>query len=327
LASVVTPLTLMIGLTATILFVQTTIGHTATRQAREGTVAAHVAGPRVAHGTAERIRRTPGVTAVTEVLHGTVRVGLENYGVQGVTPEGLGRTMDLDVRAGSLDRLDASGVAVSTTAARRLGVRPGDRLPLTLGDGTPFAPTVIAVYGRGLGFGDLTVDRDLLAAHVDDPRGTLLIAGAPPRGLPVADPGALAEAGPAANAEVAYVAMGLIIAFTAIAVVNTLAMATAGRSREFALLRLVGTTRRQVMAMLGWETLAVAVIAAVLGTAIALATLTAFGAGMTDGPPYVPPLGHLGVLAWGLLLAAAATFPAARLAMAPRPAEAVGARE
>lgn len=58
-------------------------------------------------------------------------------------------------------------------------------------------------------------------------------------------------------------AMGLIIAFTAIAVVNTLAMATAGRSREFALLRLVGTTRRQVMAMLGWETLAVAVIAAV----------------------------------------------------------------
>ncbi|MGI5207074.1 FtsX-like permease family protein [Spirillospora sp. CA-108201] len=104
-------------------------------------------------------------------------------------------------------------------------------------------------------------------------------------------------------------------------------MATAGRSREFALLRLVGTTRRQVMAMLGWETLAVAVIAAVLGTAIALAALTAFGAGMTGGPPHVPPLGHLGVLAWGLLLAAAATFPAARLAMARRPAEAVGARE
>ncbi|MGW3766716.1 ABC transporter permease [Actinomadura verrucosospora] len=327
LASVVTPLTLMIGLTSTILFTQTTIGHAATRQAREGTVAAHAAGPAVPHGTAERLRRTPGVTAVTEVLHGTVRVGLENYGVQGVTPAGLDRTMDLDVRAGSLDRLDASGIAVSATAARRLGVRPGDRLALTLGDGTPFRPTVIAVYGRGLGFGDLTVDRDLLAAHVDDPRGALLIAGAPPRGLPVAAPGALAEARTAGNAEVAYVAMGLIIAFTAIAVVNTLAMATAGRAREFAVLRLVGTTRRQVMAMLGWETLAVVVIAAVLGTAVALAALTAFGAGMTGGPPHVPPLGHLGVLAWGLLLAAAATFPAARLAMASRPADAVGARE
>jgi putative ABC transport system permease protein len=48
---------------------------------------------------------------------------------------------------------------------------------------------------------------------------------------------------------------------------------------------------------------------------------------MTGGPPSVPPLGHLGVLAWGLALAAAATFPAARLAMAARPAEAVGARE
>ncbi|WP_149259351.1 FtsX-like permease family protein [Actinomadura sp. K4S16] len=327
LASVVTPLTLMIGLTATILFVQTTIGHAATRQAREGTLAAHVAGPRVPHGTAEELRRTPGVTAVTEVLHSTVRVGLENYAVQGVTPDGLDRTLDLDVRSGSLDRLDASAVAVSATAARRLGVGPGDRLPLTLGDGTPFAPTVVAVYGRGLGFGDLTVSRDLLAAHVDDPRGTLLIAGSPPRGLPVVSAGTLAEARSAADAEVAYVAMGLIIAFTAIAVVNTLAMSTAGRSREFALLRLVGTTRRQIMAMLGWETLAVAAIAAALGTAIALGTLTAFAAGMTGGPPYVPPIGHLGVLAFGLLLAGAATFPAARLAMTARPADAVAARE
>ncbi|WP_207939003.1 ABC transporter permease [Actinomadura darangshiensis] len=327
LASVITPLTLMIGLTATILFVQTTMGHAATRQAGDGIIAAHVAGPAVPHGTAEEIRRAPGVTAVTEVVRSTVRVDLENYGVQGVTPDGLNRTMDLDVRAGSLAGLNASTIAVSETAADRLDVGPGDRLPLTLGDGTPVELTVIAVYGRGLGFGDLTVARDLLAAHVDDPRGTLLIAGKALAGIPTADAATLAEDTASANAEVNYVAMALIIAFTAIAVVNTLAMSTADRAREFALLRLAGTTRRQVMRMLGWETLAVVAVAAVLGTAIALATLTAFSAGMTGGTPYVPPLAHLGVLAWGAVLAGIATALPARLAMTGRPADTISARE
>ncbi|GAA2160896.1 FtsX-like permease family protein [Actinomadura napierensis] len=327
LASVITPLTLMMGLTATILFVQTTMGHASARQATEGTVAAHIAGPKVPHGTAEEIRRTPGVTAVTEVVHSTVRVGLENYGIQGVTPSGLDKTMDLDVRKGDIKNLDASSIAVSTTAASRLHVAPGDTLRLTLGDGTPIAPKVIAIYGRGLGFGDLTIAHDLLAAHVDDPRGTLLIAGTAPKGVPTTDAASPAEDKASTNAEVNYVAMGLIIAFTAIAVVNTLAMSTADRARELALLRLVGTTRGQIARMLGWETLAVVLIAGVLGTAIAFAVLTAFGQGMTGGAPYVPPLAHLGVLAWGALLAAAATALPARLAMAARPADVIGARE
>lgn len=327
LASVITPLTLMTALTATILFAQTTMGDAATRQAVDGIVAAHVAGPKVPHATAEEVRRAPGVTAVTEVLRGTVRVDLENYGIQGVTPDGLGRTLDLDVQAGSLAALSPSTIAVSRTAADRLGVRPGDRLPLALGDGTPVEPTVIAVYGRGLGFGDLTVAHDLLAAHVDDPRGTLLIAGTAPAGLPITDAATVAEDTAAANAEVNYVAMALIIAFTAIAVVNTLAMSTAGRAREFALLRLAGTTRHQIMRMLGWETLAVVAVAAVLGTAIALATLSAFSAGMTGGAPHVPPLGHLGVLAWGAVLAGVATVLPARAAMAARPADAISTRD
>ncbi|WUI00833.1 ABC transporter permease [Spirillospora sp. NBC_00431] len=327
MASVLTPLTLMTGLTATILFSQTTMGHAATRQAADGTIAAHVAGPKVPHSMAEEIRRAPGVTAVTEVLQSTVRVDLENYSIQGVTTAGLDRTMDLDVREGSLRNLNPSTIAVSATAADRLDVRPGDRLRLNLGDGTPVQPTVVAVYERGLGFGDLTVSHDLLAAHVDDPRGTLLIAGTPPPGLPTTDAADLAEARATTNAEVNHVAMALIIAFTAIAVVNTLAMSTSDRAREFALLRLVGTTRRQVMRMLGWETLAVVAVAAVLGTAIALATLTAFSGGMTGGAPHVPPLGHLGVLAWGGLLAAVATVLPARLAMAARPADTINTRE
>lgn len=84
-----------------------------------------------------------------------------------------------------------------------------------------------------------------------------------------------------ANAEVNFLAMGLVVAFTAIAVVNTLAMSVAERVREFALLRLAGATRRQVLRMLRTEALAVLLLAVALGSAIALAVLTAFSIGMT----------------------------------------------
>ncbi|GAA4619817.1 FtsX-like permease family protein [Actinoallomurus vinaceus] len=338
--SVLAPLTLLVGLTCTILFAQTTMGHAATEQANAGTVAAHVLGPKVPAAAADALRRTRGVTAVTEVVHSTVRVGLENYGVQGVTPTGLIRTMNLDVRAGSPARLDSGTVAVSETAAARLGVHVGDQIRMTLGDGTPFAPRVVAVYGRGLGFGDLTVAHDLLAAHVDDPRAdTVLVAGhagadalrsavRPYPGVAVLDQTAVTRARATANAEVNYVAMGLIIAFTGIAVVNTLAMATADRTREFALLRIVGTTRRQVMRMLRWETLVVVSTAVALGTVVALVTLAAFAAGMVgSAAPYVPPVTFLGVIGTASALALIATVLPARLALAARPADVIGSRE
>ncbi|GAA0371109.1 ABC transporter permease [Actinoallomurus spadix] len=337
--SVIAPLTLMVGLTGTILFAQTTMGHAATAQADAGTVADHVLGPKVPAAAAAALRHTDGVTTVTEVLHSTVRVGLANYGVQGVTPAGLSRTMNLDVRSGSLNGLDAGTIAVSGTAADRLGVHVGDTIRMTLGDGTPFAPRVIAVYGRGLGFGDLTVAHDLLAAHVDDPRAdTVLVAG--PAGadalrsavrhypaVTVLDQATLSKDRAAAGAEVNYVAMGLIIAFTAIAVVNTLAMATADRARELALLRLVGTTRRQVMRMLRWETLAVVATAVVLGTAVTLITLTALATGMIgSAAPYVPPVPYLAVIGGAAALAVLATVLPARLALATRPADLIGSR-
>lgn len=45
------------------------------------------------------------------------------------------------------------------------------------------------------------------------------------------------------NAGIQYLAMALIIAFTIIAVLNELVMAALDRSREFALLRMIGATR------------------------------------------------------------------------------------
>ncbi|MEO3871784.1 FtsX-like permease family protein [Nonomuraea sp. B12E4] len=323
LASVLSPLTLMVAMTCTILFVQTTMGHAAQEQADAGTRAGYV----LPGAPAAAVRRVPGVEAVTQVLRTTVRVGLDKYAAQAVTYDP--RTLDLGVVSGSVE---PDAAAVSRTAATRLGLTVGDPLRFTLGDGTPATLKVSAVYTRGLGFGDLTLPHSLVSGHVDDPAGTLLVSAptltrdALARAVPgatVLDRAQAAAAG-TADPQVTLVALGLIIAFTAIAVVNTLAMATSGRTKELAVLRLAGTTRRQILRMLRLETLCATLTAAVGGTGIALLTLSAFGNGMTGSPtPYVPVAAYALVLAAATALALAATTLPARLALRSRPADAV----
>jgi hypothetical protein len=66
------------------------------------------------------------------------------------------------------------------------------------------------------------------------------------------------------RAALALLLPGIIVAYPAGAVVNTVLIA-ADRAREFAVLRLVGATRRQVLAMMRWETLIVVAAGAPLG--------------------------------------------------------------
>ncbi|MFF7886965.1 FtsX-like permease family protein [Streptomyces sp. NPDC020794] len=344
MASVVTPLTLLIGMTCTVLFVQPTLGNAARAQAREGIRADWVVaaqGPGVPAEAARRLRTQHDT--VTEVVRTTVRVGLDKYAAQGVTPRGLTRTWDPDVTAGSLKKLTEDTVAVSELAADQLHLKPGSPLQLTLGDGTPATPTVVAVYAKGLGFGDLTFAHDLVARHVDNPLATsVLVSTARTQtqlattlrefpGIHVLAPAAadsIQAARQQANAEVNYLAMGLVLAFTAIAVVNTLAMSVSERVREFALLRLAGATRRQVLGMLRTEALSVLLLATALGSGIALAVLTAFSVGMTGrAAPAVTPLVYVTVIALAGLLALVATALPGRVALRVRPVTVATAKE
>ncbi|MEV7142955.1 ABC transporter permease [Streptomyces tauricus] len=344
MASVVTPLTLLIGMTCTVLFVQPTLGHAARGQAREGTRADWVLaaqGPGVPAQAARQLRT--GRDVATEVVRTTVRVGLSKYTAQGVTTQGLARTWDPDVTAGSLAELTKDTVAVSELAADQLHLRPGSTLKLTLGDGTPVTLTVAAVYARGLGFGDLTMAHDLVARHVDNPlAATVLLSTHRSQeelatavrkfpGVRVVSPAtadSLQAERQQANAEVNYFAMGLVLAFTAIAVVNTLAMSVSERVREFALLRLAGATRRQVLRMLRTEALSVLLLATALGSGIALAVLTAFSVGMTGtAAPAVTPLVYVAVVASAGLLALVASSLPGRAALRVRPVTAATARE
>lgn len=331
-------------MTCTVLFVQSTLGDAARNQAREGVTADWVVaaqGPGVPGEAARRLRARHDT--VTEVVRTTVRVGLDKYPAQGVTPAGLTRTWDPKVTAGSLGGLAPGTVAVSRLVADQRHLEPGSTLKLTLGDGTPATLTVAAVYARGLGFGDLTFAHDLVARHVDNPLASSLLVGTTRTqkqlattlrefpALRILSPDAadsLQADRQQTNAEVNYLAMGLVLAFTAIAVVNTLAMSVAERVREFALLRLAGATRRQVLRMLRTEALSVLLLATGLGSGISLAVLTAFSVGMTGhASPVVTPLLYVTVVAVAALLTLAATAVPGRSALRVRAVTVATARE
>ncbi|MEY9906872.1 ABC-type antimicrobial peptide transport system permease subunit [Catenulispora sp. MAP12-49] len=120
----------------------------------------------------------------------------------------------------------------------------------------------------------------------------------------------------------------LVFGYIAVAVANTLVMTTLSRSREFALLRLVGATPKQVMRMMRTETLMVVLIAVVVGTAVPLLPLATVSLGLTGSPtPYVPPLLYFAIVAAASALAVSAILVPIRLALRARPIDAIGMRE
>jgi putative ABC transport system permease protein len=328
MASVITPLTLMTAMACTILFSQTSVADAATAQRATGNVADYVVGSKVPASAAASVKSVPGVRTVTEVLHATVRTGLNDRSVLGATPAGLADTLDLGVTAGSIASLTGPDTAA---AAYGQGYHVGSQVSMTLPDGTPARVRIVALYSRQLGFGDLVLAHDLLARHVDVPlddellvkatgvpRGALVAALKADPGLGIQDRVQSQASRNDAGAKIGYVTLGLIVAFTAIAVVNTLAMSISDRGREFAALRLTGATRRQVQRMLGWETATAVTVSAALGLAIAATVLTTYTSGMTRGTGglSMPPALLAAVVGGGAVLAALATWVPARAALA-----------
>ncbi|MFC7813972.1 MULTISPECIES: ABC transporter permease [unclassified Streptomyces] len=310
LASAITPIVLAMAFASTLVFMHTSESHVASRQLREGITADHVvtnpAG--LPADAADRAARTPGVDAAVSLLDTQVLVPVEGGGetslqgtaTQGVSGSGaeLAQVQDLDVRGGSLDRVGEGRIAIDRTLATAADVELGDKLPLYLPDGTKAAPEVVAVYGRGLGLPAVTMDRASLDGHVTSAfADTLLVSGGDAG--PLAALGEVTDASGYAVAQnvdrefgawANYMMAAVLGGFAAVAAVNTLVMTVLDRRRELAVLRLVGSTRRQVMRMLGWESLLVSAAGVALGTAIAMITLTPMMRGLTGELPYVPPL-------------------------------------
>ncbi len=108
--------------------------------------------------------------------------------------------------------------------------------------------------------------------------------------------------------------LGLAILIALFGIVNTLGLSIYERTRELGLLRAVGMSRRQVRAMIRWESVIIAVLGAVLGVAIGVSFGWAMQRALVDQGVTVlsiPPrqLGVYVVLA-GLAGVIAAVLPA-----------------
>jgi putative ABC transport system permease protein len=331
LASAITPIVLAMAFTSTLVFMHTSEIHAADEQRRAGVTADHVVTDPAglpANAATDAVRM-PGVTAAVAMLNTQVLVpigtgefkSLQGATVQGVTGSSaqLTRVQDLDVREGSLDRLGSDRIAIDITLATAADRNVGDRLPLYLPDGTEASPQIIAVYGRGLGVATMTMDRSTLDGHVTSSfDSVLLVRGGSAESL--ATLGKVTDAAGYATAQIDEARLGawtnntmaaLLGGFAAIAAVNTLVMMVLDRRRELHTLRLVGSTRRQVLTMLRWEGLLVSLAGIILGSGIAALTLIPMMHGTTGQAPYVPPLtyGLFAVVAVGLALLAV-TLPA-----------------
>ncbi|MEU9848302.1 ABC transporter permease [Streptomyces sp. NPDC047985] len=333
LASAITPIVLAMAFSSTLVFMHTSQERVIAHQQRDAITADHVvtaAGGLASDATA-RAAATPGVSTAVGLLRTSVLVTvgsgdgrmMRNTSAQGVigTGDALTEVQDLDVRTGSLGGLRPGTVAIDTTLADSTGRRTGDRLQLRLPDGTEASPKIVAVYGRGLGTGLVTLPAADLRARVTSPYASELLVRATPAAArkltalgTVTDPSGSATARDRDrefNAWANMVMAAVLGGFAAVAAVNTLVMTVLDRRRELTLLRLVGSTRRQIMGMIRWEALLVTVAGAGLGTAIALATLNPMMRGLTGEPPHIPPVwyGTFVAVTIGLGLAAA-TIPA-----------------
>lgn len=120
-----------------------------------------------------------------------------------------------------------------------------------------------------------------------------------------------------------YMMVLMLVGYSAITRINTLVSSTSARQREFGLQRLVGSTRRQVLEMVGVEAAIVAVTGVVLCTAAALGILVPLSLDRLGSLiPAGLPLVYAAIVGLVVLLTLGATLLPAWQATRVRPAEA-----
>ncbi|MEU6789673.1 FtsX-like permease family protein [Nonomuraea angiospora] len=218
-------------------------------------------------------------------------------------------------------------MAISVTAAQTLGVRPGATIRIRLGDGTPLPSRVIAVYRRGLGFGDLTLPRDLVLRHTTTRRDDSVLLRVRPGadisarvaehpGVAQSDLSAVEQGGQAATLLTSALPLLLIFGYIAVSVGNSLVLSVSERRREFALMRLAGAARGQIMRMMRAEALLVAALATGLGTLVTALPLATVSYGLTGTAlPYVPVLLYVAIVGATSSLGAASILIPARIVL------------
>ncbi|MET7276628.1 FtsX-like permease family protein [Kribbella sp. NPDC005582] len=286
----------------------------------------------------ESARSLPGVTAVSELVRskGWIESPYDASHTSDAWPLlGLsGPVYKGKVTKGSLDDLRGSTIALPPGTAQKLKVDVGSELGVRLGDNALVKVKVVALAEGPSGYEPLLLPADLLAAHTTTGLPSMLLIKTSDKKAVPQWPGTTAggrellgegyDAGLGVDAYIAYLLAGIAVAYTAIASVNTIAVAVLDRRREFGLQRLTGSTRRQVSRMLMLEGLVIAALGLVIGLIAAAFTVLPIAVATRGWPiPSGPPWILLAWIAVVLLLVLPTTAITGRVAMRPKPMDAL----
>ncbi|MFC4069625.1 ABC transporter permease [Actinoplanes subglobosus] len=356
LAAVTTPIMLLTGIATANLYLVST--ESSVKKIYTQTLvsdAVYKAGPAgVTAGTLEQISALPEVGAASDFVASTGFVespedpwgnkdlaGWQLLGYTGSSAAAVGAAREVE---GSLTDLTGKTVALAANYATELKAGLGDQVTIRMGDGAAEKLTVVALVEATEGFEAILLPAELLASHVESGMPSYVVvspkagvsdeqlaaalggvaAGQP--GAEVVDRDGLTDAFAHhldAQALVSYLLVGTLLGYITISVLNSTWLAIRGRTREFALQRLTGSTRAQVVRMMAAEGAGTALIGILLGTVVAPATLIPFSLARADSlTPSGPVWMYLAIVGFATVLTVGATLLPTWQVLKVRPVEA-----
>jgi putative ABC transport system permease protein len=272
------------------------------------------------------------------------RVEPSRIRLQGVTASGAKQTIAAPTAQGDYGSLTGDSIVLPTGMLDDSGKHVGDQVILRWGDGDSSTMKIVGSFTPPPGFDSALVPADALLRHTTTGTLSQILVKAKP-GVSSSDlttalrnatqgvPGAVVAdrvAATAAHAQTdetgrvaSYLLAAVVVGYAVIALINSLIVATAERRREFALQRLIGSTRGQVMRMMSVEALVTALVGVVLGTAVAAGALVPFGLAL-DGSvlPSGPAWIYLAIVGTAVALTFVTILFPTSVALRSRPVEA-----
>lgn len=309
----------------------------------ELTVSARGFGGTLPAGVTAAVADLPGVQVASPVGGTAVQVGTGAYALIGVDPATLPDVYAFDWSSGSdalLGTLGADRALVEDSIATTLKVKPGDSIKVLSINGKSATFTVAGTYVDPTILNGIVVNQPALVPLLQSNAtglNTVFIKedpGADPAAVQASVEEALAQYPTAqvqSNQEqkdqaasgvntilvIFYALLALSVVISLFGIVNTLVLSIFERTREIGMLRAVGTTRRQLRAMIRWEAVITSIIGGVLGVLLGILFGWAVCKGLeSDGLVFVFPTAQIAIFLVLSIVAGvlAAILPARRAA-------------
>ena len=286
----------------------------------------------------EAVKKTPGVTGVSDVRAGEALAYGNKIAITAVNPPAA-QVFNLDWTKGSsavMANLGDDGAFVDKDYADSHHLDIGSPVPVTFADGTQELLNVKGIFDPPTGgspFGRVTMSTTVFDTHTAQPENlysfVVMKGGQTDANQAALDktlkdfPNAKAAtrqkfidnqiSGLSSILNILYVLLALSVVVSLFGIVNTLVLTVFERTREIGMLRAIGMTRRQVRRMIRHESVITALIGAAIGIALGI-ILAGLLIARVDFIVLSLPVGQLIVFAIAAILVGiiAAIFPARR---------------